>query len=175
MQRSPSKIVPSGFFFDHVHYSRWIPIHLRDVVSLAQLNPDVYYFWRKSSRQKVKMFILYCFFWPDPWVAQCLRYRGAAGALTENPAALRRWMVSGARDDLFNSESLVINRVEAGHRCASSYTEETHTNDICARFAITEPSHGRYREPVHWLKQWYPCPGLSGHIKGRHSAADEER
>ena len=37
-----SKIVPWFFALVHTHYSRWAPIHLRDVVSLNQLHPDVY-------------------------------------------------------------------------------------------------------------------------------------
>ena len=52
-----SKIVQWFFALDHTHYSRWVPIHLRDVVSLKQLHPDVYaefvkrnFVIKKSSR-----------------------------------------------------------------------------------------------------------------------------
>ena len=37
-----SKIVPWYFSLDHMHYSRWVPILLRDMMSLKQLHPDVY-------------------------------------------------------------------------------------------------------------------------------------
>ena len=30
---SLTKIVPWFFALDHTHYSRWVPIHLRDMVS----------------------------------------------------------------------------------------------------------------------------------------------
>jgi len=31
---SLTKIVPWLFALDHTHYSRWLPVHLRDIVSL---------------------------------------------------------------------------------------------------------------------------------------------
>ena len=36
-----SMIVPWFFALGHTHYSRWVPVHLRDMVSLKQLHPDV--------------------------------------------------------------------------------------------------------------------------------------
>ncbi len=36
-----TKIVPWFFALDHIHYSKWIPIHLRDMVSLKECHPDV--------------------------------------------------------------------------------------------------------------------------------------
>ena len=29
------------FALDHTHYARWLPVHLRDMVSLAEKHPDV--------------------------------------------------------------------------------------------------------------------------------------
>ena len=37
-----TKIVPWFFALDHTHYSRWIPVHLRDMVSLRERHPAVY-------------------------------------------------------------------------------------------------------------------------------------
>lgn len=37
-----SKIVPWFFALDHTHYSRWVPIHLRDMVSFKEYHPDIY-------------------------------------------------------------------------------------------------------------------------------------
>ena len=37
-----SKIVPFFFAVDCAHYSRWVPVHLRDMMSLKQHHPDVH-------------------------------------------------------------------------------------------------------------------------------------
>ena len=39
---APAKIIPWFFALDHVHYSMWIPIHLRDMISLRESHCDVY-------------------------------------------------------------------------------------------------------------------------------------
>ena len=36
-----SKIVPWMFALDHVHYSRWLPIHIRDMISLANKHSEI--------------------------------------------------------------------------------------------------------------------------------------
>jgi len=82
-----------------------------------------------------------------------------------------------SRDGSFNSGIRGINRQEAGHRWTSPWTEETCTDGICRRCAITKPSHGRHGEPVRWIQQWSSCPEqlrCCGHSSGRHSAADGE-
>ena len=42
-------IVPWFFALDHTHYARWIPVHLRDMVSLKECHPDVYAEFLKGS------------------------------------------------------------------------------------------------------------------------------
>ncbi len=37
-----TKIVPWFFALDHVHYARWIPVHLRDMIALEVNHPSVY-------------------------------------------------------------------------------------------------------------------------------------
>ena len=39
---SLSQLVPWFFSLDHTHYARWIPVHLRDMVTLAEKHPAVY-------------------------------------------------------------------------------------------------------------------------------------
>lgn len=93
-----SKIVPWFFALDHTHYSRWVPIHIRDMVSLKKLNPDVYaeflkgnFVVKKSKRALSAVAIDQVH---EQNNASVKRDGGAVG-LTENPAALRRCMVSG--------------------------------------------------------------------------------
>ena len=37
-----TEIVPWVFALDHTHYARWITVHLRDMVSLKYLHPEIY-------------------------------------------------------------------------------------------------------------------------------------
>lgn len=38
---SLAKIVPWMFALDHTHYSRWLPVHIRDMVLLSQKHPAI--------------------------------------------------------------------------------------------------------------------------------------
>ena len=37
-----TELVPWFFALDHTNYARWIPVHLRDMVELANKHPDVF-------------------------------------------------------------------------------------------------------------------------------------
>ncbi len=37
-----SKLIPWFFALDHVHYSRWLPVHVRDMRELPAKHPSVY-------------------------------------------------------------------------------------------------------------------------------------
>ena len=36
-----SKFIPWFFALDHVHYSRWLPVHVRDMATLYATNPEI--------------------------------------------------------------------------------------------------------------------------------------
>ena len=38
---SMTKSVPWFFALDHTHYSRWLPVHLSDMVSLRECHPNI--------------------------------------------------------------------------------------------------------------------------------------
>ena len=38
---SLTNIVPWVFAFDHTHYSRWLPVHIRDMMSLSDKHPEI--------------------------------------------------------------------------------------------------------------------------------------
>ena len=93
-----TKIVPWLLALDHTHYSRWIPVHLRDMVSLRESHTVVYAeflkenFAVKKSRRASSAIAI------DQSHEQnnvCVKGDGWAVGLTENPAAMHRWMVSG--------------------------------------------------------------------------------
>jgi len=93
-----TKIVPWFFALDHTHYARWIPVHLRDMVSLKECHPDVYAEFLKGKFVVKKSKHAFSAIAIDQAHEQnnaSVKGDGGAVGLTENPAALHHWMVSG--------------------------------------------------------------------------------
>ena len=86
--------MPWFFALGHVHHARWVPIHLRDMVALKHSHPGVHGEFLKGKFTVKKT--------THSFSAQAheqnnasVKGDGGAVGLTENPAALQRWMVSG--------------------------------------------------------------------------------
>lgn len=93
-----SKIVPWFFALGHTNYARWIPVHLRDMVTLATKHPSVYTQFLAGNFTVKKTTHAFSAMAIDQAHEQnnaLVKGDGGAVGLTENPAALRRWMVSG--------------------------------------------------------------------------------
>ena len=84
----------------HTNYARWIPLHLRDMVALDDKHPDVVAeFLAGNFTDTVKntthAFSALAIDQAHEQNNTSVKGDGGAVGLTENPAALRRWMVSG--------------------------------------------------------------------------------
>jgi hypothetical protein len=93
-----TKIVPWFFALGHIHYARWISVHLRDMISLKDSHPEVYSQFLTGNFAVKKTTCNFSAIAIDQAHEQnnaCVKDDGGAVGLTENPAALRRWMVSG--------------------------------------------------------------------------------
>ena len=96
--RALSELLPYLFANNNVHYARWLPIHLKDLLTLEEKHPRLAeefnngkFVVHKSSRDYSAMAI-------DQAHEQAnavIKGDGGAVGVTENPSALRRWMVSG--------------------------------------------------------------------------------
>lgn len=93
-----TQIVPWMFALDHINYSRWLPVHIRDMCELPVKHADVFQEFNSGS------FVVHKTNRPFSAIAldhaheqenASIKGDGGAVGLTENPAALRRWMVSG--------------------------------------------------------------------------------
>lgn len=95
---SLSQIVAWMFALDHTHYSRWLPVHIHDMVQLSQKHPatlaefEAGKFTVHKTKNKFSAIA----------IDQCheqnnaiIKQSGGAIGLTTNPIALRRWMVAG--------------------------------------------------------------------------------
>ncbi len=93
-----TKIVPWFFALGHTHYARWIPVHLRDMIALKNAHPEVHAQFLKGNFVMKKTTHSFSAIAIDQAHEQnnaSVKGDGGAVGLTENPAILRRWMVSG--------------------------------------------------------------------------------
>ena len=93
-----ANIVPWFFALGHTNYARWSPVHLRDMVALADKHPDVFAEFMAGNFTVKKTTHAFAALAIDQAHEQnnaSVKCDGEAVGLTENPAALRRWMVSG--------------------------------------------------------------------------------
>ena len=92
------KIIPSMFALDQTNYARWLSVHIRDMCEVPVQHRDVFqkfcdrsFVVHKTERPFSSLVL-------DHAHEQLnLEVKGEGGAvgLTENPAALGRWMVDG--------------------------------------------------------------------------------
>ena len=95
---SLAQLMPWVFALDHINYARWLSVHIRDMCSLKETHPTVFEEFSSGAFVATKT--------QQPFSAIALdqaheqmnaQVKGDGGAigLTENPNALRRWMVAG--------------------------------------------------------------------------------
>ncbi|KAG1697675.1 hypothetical protein GQR58_005903 [Nymphon striatum] len=82
---------------DHMNYARWIPVHLKDMAELPERHPEVARKFREGSFtvQKTKKISSIAIDQAHEQNNACIKGDGGAVGLTDNPAALRRWMIAG--------------------------------------------------------------------------------
>ena len=83
---------------DHTNYARWIPVHLKDMAELPERHPEVARKFREGSFTVQKTNKIFSSIAIDQAHEQnnaCIKGDGGAVGLTDNPAALRRWMIAG--------------------------------------------------------------------------------
>lgn len=96
--RALKSMAPWFFAIDHTNYARWISVHIRGMELLPNIAPEVYHafcsgkFTVKKSNSRFSSIAL------DQSHEQenkLVKSTGGAVGLTEDAAALRRWMIAG--------------------------------------------------------------------------------
>ena len=83
-----------------MNYAHWIPLHLRDMAELPKVHPDIYtqFNYGHFTVQKTKQVFSAI---PIDQVHEqnnaCVKDDGGVVGLTDNPSALRQWMISGPK------------------------------------------------------------------------------
>ena len=90
--------MPWMFALEHTHYSRWLSVHIRNMMNLTDKHSAVLaefksgkFVVHKTSNKFSAMSIDQCHEQNNAVVKES----GGAKGLTGNPGALRRWMVAG--------------------------------------------------------------------------------
>ena len=110
-KESLSSLIPYFFALDHINYARWIPLHLRDMLALQTKHPEIYKEFDQSNftiRETVSKFSNIAIDQAHEQNNALVKGDGGAIGLTEDPAALRRWMVAGPEISRLIEESTGI-------------------------------------------------------------------
>ena len=93
-----TNIVPWMFALDQTNYARWLSVHIRNMCELPVQHPDVFQRFCNGSfvvHKTERVFSSIALDQAHEQVNSEVKGEGGAVGLTENPAALRRWMVGG--------------------------------------------------------------------------------
>ena len=97
-KKSLVSLVPWMFSLDHINYARWMSVHIRDMSLLFSSHPDIHQEFTNGSfvvHKTEKVFSSIALDHAHEQVNAQVKGEGGAVGLTENPAALRRWMIAG--------------------------------------------------------------------------------
>ena len=121
--QSLSELLPYFFANNNVNYARWLPIHLRDMLTLHKTHPQIKaefdkgnFVVEKSGREFSALAIDQA---REQANAVIKREEGAIG-ITEDPSALRRWMVAGPE------VSYLVNKYETVSEGKDTNEEQHH-------------------------------------------------
>ena len=95
---SLSILIPWFFALDHPNYARWLPVHLRDMMTLHSTAPDIFTEFEKGHFVVHKTHNTFSGIAIDHAHEQnnkLVNGNGGAVGLTEDASQLLRWMVSG--------------------------------------------------------------------------------
>ena len=133
-----TKIVPWFFALGHTHYARWIPVYLRDMIVLKEKHPDVHGQFLKGNfavKKTTRSFSAIAIDQAHEQNNASVKGDGGAVGLTENPAALRFWMVSGpemARVGEFEASTEKRKETDTRHHEQTTHAQMAFARDVKA-------------------------------------------
>ena len=93
-----SELIPYFFANNNVNYARWLPVHFRDMMSLEKQHQEVAREFHKGNfvvHKSRRDFSAMAIDQAHEQNNAAIKGDGGAIGLTEDPGALRRWMVAG--------------------------------------------------------------------------------
>ena len=149
-----TELVPWFFALDHTNYARWIPVHLRDMADLPSTHPAIYRDFNKGHFVAQKTKRVFSAISMDQAHEQnnaCVKGDGGAVGLTDNPSALRRWMISGPEVSRvigeFESSQLKESRkVDTRHHDQTASVQKSFAEDVCRLVMVIEELGNPFEE-----------------------------
>ena len=148
-----TKIVPWFFSLGHINYARWVPINLRDMVALKHTHPDNHGEFLKGKFTVKKTTHSFSAMAVDQAHEQnnaSVKGDGGAVGLTENPAALQRWMVSGPEMARvigeFESFTEERKRTDTRHHEQTKHAQKAFAKNVKALAAVIEDMGNPFSE-----------------------------
>ena len=95
---SLNQLAPWFFALDRVHYARWLPVHIRDMNALNITHPSIHSEFHKGNfvvQRSTHPFSSMAMDQSHEQLNKSIKGEGGAVGLTEDPVALRRWMIAG--------------------------------------------------------------------------------
>ena len=92
------QLAPWLFSLDHTNYARWLPVHIRDMLNISKNHPDIAVQFNRGFFTVQKTRRIFSCMTIDQAHEQNnahVKSDGGATGLTQNPDALRCWMVAG--------------------------------------------------------------------------------
>ena len=132
--------------FNHINYSRWLPVHIADLVNLSTTHSKVYqeflkgnFAVQKSSKVFSAMAIDQC----HEQMNEVIKGTGGAVELTENPQALERWMIGGPEicrlvNEFETNFENSISQISKRHHEQNHAFQNTFSNDVSSLVSTIE-------------------------------------
>ena len=86
------QLAPWFFVLDHVHYARWLPVHIRDMTALNNIHCKVYKKFQNGNFVVQRSRLIFSCMALDQsheQCSKCIKGDGGIVGLTEDPTALR--------------------------------------------------------------------------------------
>ena len=149
-----TELVPWFYALDHTNYARWIPVHLRDMAELPKKHPDIYREFSAGHFTVQKTKRVFSAIPIDQAHEQnnaCVKGDGGAVGLTDNPSALRRWMVAGPEvarviGEFENADLHWNTRVDTRHHDQAASVQISFAKDVRSLVTVIEELGNPFEE-----------------------------
>ena len=152
-------LIPWFFALNHTNYARWIPVHLRDMAELPKTHPDVYKEFNAGhfAVQKTKRtFFSIAIDQAHEQNNALVKGDGGAVGLTDNPSALRRWMIAGPEiarliEEFESLEITGSGRIDTCHHDQTVSVQTMFARDVRALVAVIEELGNPFEEMSQYM------------------------